>query len=66
LTVNYLSPGRAGPVRAIGRAVKAGRQMGYGEADVLDDAGHLLARASATFIVLRARPEREGTAPPGT
>ena len=65
LTVNYLSPGRAGPVRAIGRAVKAGRQMGYGEADVLDDAGHLLARASATFIVLRARPEREGTAPPG-
>ncbi|MEX2101771.1 MAG: PaaI family thioesterase [Actinomycetota bacterium] len=63
LTVNYLAPGKAGPVRAIGRAVKAGRQTGYGEADVRDGEGRLLARASATFIVLRARPEREGTPP---
>ncbi len=60
LTITYLSPGGTGPVRAIGRAVKAGRQMGYGEADVLDESGRLLARASATFIMLRARPEREG------
>jgi uncharacterized protein (TIGR00369 family) len=64
LTVTYLSPGRPGSIRAIGRAVKAGRQMGYGEADVLDASGRLLARASATFIVLHARSEREGSAPP--
>jgi len=64
LQVTYLSPGRPGTVRAIGRAINAGRQMGYAEADVLDDSGRLLARASATFIVLHARPEREGTPPP--
>ena len=61
LNVAYLSPGRPGPVRAVGRVVKAGRQMGYAEADVADEHGRLLARANATFIMLRARPEREGS-----
>lgn len=62
LQVTYLSPGKPGRIRAVGRAIKAGRQMGYAEADVIDGADRLLARASATFIVLHARPEREGTA----
>lgn len=64
LDVHYLAPGRPGRIVGIGNAVKSGRQMGYAEADVLDAGGRLLARADATFIVLHARPEREGTPKP--
>jgi uncharacterized protein (TIGR00369 family) len=65
LNVHFLAPGRVGRIVGIGRAVKSGRQTGYAEADVLDAEGRLVARASAAFIVLRARPEREGTAGAG-
>jgi uncharacterized protein (TIGR00369 family) len=61
LDVHYLAPGRAGRIVGIGRALKSGRQMGYAEAEVLDERSRTLARASATFIVLRARPGREGS-----
>lgn len=59
LDMHYLTPGRTGRIIGIGRAVKSGGQMGYAEADVLGEGNTLLARASATFIVLRERPERE-------
>lgn len=62
LDVHYLVPGRAGRIVGIGRAVKSGRQTGYAEADVLEG-DRLLARASATFIVVRERPDREAGAP---
>ena len=58
LDVHYLVPGRAGRIVGIGRAVKSGRHSGYAEADVLDG-NRLLARASATFIVVHERPDRE-------
>lgn len=57
LNVHFLAPGRSGPITGRGRAVKAGRRMGYAEADVVDEGGQLLARASATFVVM---PERAG------
>jgi uncharacterized protein (TIGR00369 family) len=56
LGVTFLAPGRAGTVTARGRVLKHGRRFGYAEADVVDDAGDLLARATATFMVL---PERD-------
>jgi uncharacterized protein (TIGR00369 family) len=56
LSVTFLAPGRAGTVTARGRVLKHGRRFGYAEADVVDDAGVLLARATATFMVL---PERD-------
>jgi uncharacterized protein (TIGR00369 family) len=56
LGVTFLAPGRAGPVTARGRVLKRGRRFGYAEADVVDEAGALLARASATFTVT---PERD-------
>ena len=62
LDLHYLVPGRPGRIVGIGRAVKSGRQTGYGEADVLEG-GRLLARASATFIVVRERPDREAGGP---
>ena len=37
-----------------GRALHLGTRMGYGESDVLDAEGRLLARATATFVVLPA------------
>jgi len=55
LNVHFLAPARGGRLTARGRALKAGRRMGYAEADVIDQDGQLLARASATYIVM---PER--------
>ena len=59
LDLHYLAPGRPGRIVAIGRTVKGGRQMGYAEADVVGEGGELLARASATFIVVRQPPEED-------
>ena len=54
LNVHFVRSADSGRVIARGRAVHSGKRMGYGEADVLDQPGNLLARASATFIVLPA------------
>ena len=54
LNVHFLSKGAGDLLVGKGRAYHRGRRMGYGEAEVLDEGGHLLARASATFIVLPA------------
>jgi uncharacterized protein (TIGR00369 family) len=54
--VTFLAPGQAGTVTARGRVLKHGRRFGYAEADVVDEAGNLLARATATFTIL---PERD-------
>lgn len=56
LGVTFLAPGRAGAVTAKGRVLKRGQRFGYAEADVVDEAGGLLARATATFTIL---PERD-------
>jgi uncharacterized protein (TIGR00369 family) len=54
LNVHFLSKGEGGRLVGRGRAVRLGQRMGYGEADVLDGTGQLLARATGTFIVLPA------------
>jgi uncharacterized protein (TIGR00369 family) len=54
LNVHFLRSSDKGRVIARGRALHSGKRMGYGEAEVIDGDGNLLARASATFIVLPA------------
>ena len=51
LSMEFLAPGKAGRIVAKGRTVKIGRQLGFAEADVVDDRGRLLARARSTLSV---------------
>jgi acyl-CoA thioesterase len=54
LNVHFLAKGEGNRIVGRGRAVHLGRRMGYGEAEVLDTTGRVLARATATFIALPA------------
>ena len=54
LNVHFLSKGEGTRILGHGRSRHLGQRMGYGEAEVSDEDGRLLARASATFIVLPA------------
>jgi uncharacterized protein (TIGR00369 family) len=54
LSVNYLAKVEGGRLLGRGRAIHTGRQMGYGEADIVREDGKLVARANATFIVMPA------------
>ncbi len=54
LNVHFLAKGEGGRLVGRGHAVRLGQRMGYGESEVLDGTGQLLARASGTFIVLPA------------
>ena len=54
LNVHFLSKGEGTVLIGRGRALHLGQRMGYGEAEVIDAEGRLLARASGAFIVLPA------------
>ena len=54
LNVHFLAKGEGNRLVGHGRAVHLGQRMGYGESEVLDGDGRLLARATGTFIVLPA------------
>jgi uncharacterized protein (TIGR00369 family) len=54
LNVHFLAKGEGDRIVGRGRALHLGTRMGYGEGEVLDGDGRLLARATATFIVLPA------------
>jgi acyl-CoA thioesterase len=54
LNVHFLAKGDGNRIVGRGRALHSGQRMGYGEADVVDGQGRVLARATATFIVLPA------------
>jgi uncharacterized protein (TIGR00369 family) len=54
LNVHYLAKGEGNRLVGRGQAIHLGQRMGYGEAEVFDGTDRLLARASATFIVLPA------------
>jgi uncharacterized protein (TIGR00369 family) len=54
LNVHFLAKGEGNRLIGRGKAVHRGQRMGYGEAEIVDATGRLLARASATFIVLPA------------
>jgi uncharacterized protein (TIGR00369 family) len=54
LNVHFLAKGEGNRLVGVGRAVHLGSMTGYGESEVLDGQGRLLARATATFIMLPA------------
>jgi len=54
LNVHFLAKGEGTRLTGRGQALHLGQRMGYGEADVLDGEGRLLARATGAFIVLPA------------
>jgi len=54
LNVHFLAKGEGNRLIGRGRSLHLGQRMGYGESEVLDVNGQLLARASGTFIVLPA------------
>jgi uncharacterized protein (TIGR00369 family) len=54
LNVHFIAKGEGNRLLGRGRALHLGQRMGYGEAEVTDAGGQVLARASGTFIVLPA------------
>jgi uncharacterized protein (TIGR00369 family) len=60
LGVQFLSAGRQGQISARGRVVRSGRQIAHAEAEVVNDAGRVLARAQSTVAVMA---ERDGGEP---
>jgi uncharacterized protein (TIGR00369 family) len=54
LNVHFLAKGEGNRLIGRGQALHLGQRMGYGESEVLDGQGRVLARASGTFIVLPA------------
>jgi acyl-CoA thioesterase len=57
LKVNFVRPAVSGRLRAIGRVVEIKQTLLFGEADVVDDKGRLIARASSTCMPV---PEGQG------
>ena len=57
LKINFLRPVREGRVRAVGRVVEIKQSLMFSEADVLDEKGRLIARASSTNMAV---PEGQG------
>jgi len=52
LKLNYLAPAVSGKLIARGRQIKVGRTLGYAEAQVVDQAGKILAHGTSTVIIL--------------
>lgn len=57
LKINFLRPVREGTLRAVGRVIEIKQSLLFGEADVFDAQGHLIATASSTCMAV---PEGEG------
>jgi uncharacterized protein (TIGR00369 family) len=57
LKINFIRPAIAGRLRAVGRVIEMDETLLFGEADVVDEAGRLIARASSTCLPV---PEGQG------
>ena len=57
LKINFIRPVVEGRLRAIGRVVEIKQSLLFGEADVVDSEGRLVARASSTCLAV---PEGQG------
>lgn len=51
--VHYLRPVHRGTIVARGRAVRVGREIAYAEAEIADERGRTVARATGTYSVSR-------------
>lgn len=61
LHVNYLKPARGGTMVARSTAVHSGSRVGYGEAALYDEGEQVLAKGSATYLIVPG-----AGAPPGS
>ena len=59
LKINFLRPVVEGRLRAVGRVVEIKQTLMFSEADVLDDQGRLVARASSTCMAVPQGQGRE-------
>jgi acyl-CoA thioesterase len=57
LKINFIRPAIEGRLRAVGRVIEMRQTLLFGEADVFDDQGRLVARASSTCMPV---PEGQG------
>jgi uncharacterized protein (TIGR00369 family) len=57
LKINFLRPVIEGRLRAVGRVIEMKQSLFFSEADVIDDRGRLIARASSTCMPV---PEGQG------
>ena len=59
LKINFIRPVVSGRIRAIGRVVEMKQTLMFGEADVVDEQGRLVARASSTCLAVAEGQGRE-------
>jgi uncharacterized protein (TIGR00369 family) len=59
LKINFIRPVVSGRIRAIGRVVEMKQTLMFGEADVIDEQGRLVARASSTCLAVAEGQGRE-------
>lgn len=59
LKINFIRPVVEGRLRAVGRVVEMRNTLLFGEADVLDEKGRLVARASSTCLAVPRRGWRK-------
>lgn len=57
LKINFIRPAIEGRLRAVGRVIEMGPSLLFSEADVFDERGRLIARASSTCVPV---PEGQG------
>src|SRR5437879_8904224 len=57
LKINFIRPAVEGRLRAVGRVIEMRQTLLFSEADVFDEAGRLIARASSTCMPV---PEGQG------
>jgi len=57
LSIQFISGGRRGPLRASGRMTRRGSRCAFAEGEVLDARGKLVARAQGTWYVWPERPD---------
>ena len=55
LNVTFLGAVRGGAIPAEGRILKRGGSIAFGEAELRDDAGELVAKGRVTYMILRPR-----------
>jgi uncharacterized protein (TIGR00369 family) len=53
LKINFFRPVWEANLKAEGRVVRRGRSLGYGECEISDERGQLIAKAASTCLVLR-------------
>lgn len=62
LKLNYLKAVTGGQLRTEGRCLRAGRQISYTEASVIDSAGELIAHGTSTLMALPGKGLKLGVA----